>query len=90
MGPVTSDPLTIGMGVCPAPPGAVSTVQLLCDSGAIATCPGVQLVAYPRKNGQCTSPGKFQGDSPTTGVCMLPLAAQTTMPKPCEGGPSNP
>ena len=88
-GTVSSDPATIGMGVCPAPPGVIGTVQLVCDSGAIITCPDLPVVHYPRKDGNCTAPAVFQGDSPTTGACMLPLVAQTTMPDPCAGVPVN-
>ena len=83
-------PVTIGLGTCPAPPGALSTVELLCDSGAITKCPDLPLVTYPHKNTtKCVAPAVAQGDA-GTGACMLPLAAQTSMPKPCDGAPSNP
>jgi hypothetical protein len=88
-GTVSGDPATIGMGVCPAPPGAVGTVELICDSGAIINCPELPAVTYPRKDGNCTPPAVFQGDSPRVGACMLPLSAQTTMPDPCAGVPVN-
>jgi hypothetical protein len=67
-------PVTIGLGTCPAPPGALSTVELLCDSGAITKCPDLPLVTYPHKNTtKCVAPAVAQGDA-GTGACMLPLA----------------
>jgi hypothetical protein len=90
-GTVTGEPVTIGLGICPALPGAIGTVELICDSGALIACPaGLPAVTYPQKDGQCTDGAVFQGDSPTTGACMLPLPAQTTMPNPCAGVPSDP
>ena len=83
-GSATNDP------GCPGLPSALSTVQLICDSGAITPCPNeLTPAAYPRKDGNCAAPAVFQGDSATTGACMLPLAAQTTMPDPCAGVPAN-
>ncbi len=89
-GTVSSDPATIGMGVCPAPPSVVGTVELICDSGAIITCPELPAVTYPQKETtNCVAPAVPQGDV-GKGACMLPLAAQTTMPKPCDGVPTDP
>ncbi len=90
-GTVTGDPAVIGLGICPALPAAIGTVELICDSGALISCPaGLPAVTYPQKDGQCTDGAVFQGDSPTTGACILPLPAQTTMPNPCAGVPANP
>jgi hypothetical protein len=89
-GTVSGDPATIGLGICPAPPGAIGTVQLLCDSGAITTCPDLPVVHYPHKDTtQCVAPAIAQGDT-GSGACMLPLAAQTTMPSACGGVPADP
>jgi hypothetical protein len=68
----------------------VSAVELVCDSGSIAACPDLPLVTYPHKDTtKCEAPAIAQGD-PGKGACMLPLVAQTTMPSPCDGAPSNP
>jgi hypothetical protein len=89
-GTVSGDPVTIGLEICPGPPGVVSTVELRCDSGAITKCPDLLLVTYPHKDTtKCAAPAVAQGDA-GTGACILPLAAQTSMPKPCDGAPSNP
>jgi hypothetical protein len=85
-GPVPNDP-----GCNPSTTSALTTAQLICDSGAIISC--VPVDTYPPKDGKCTAPAVWQGGdpqaSPPVGACMLPLAAQTTMPHPCGGVPVN-
>jgi Right handed beta helix region len=78
-GGLTSDPAmiqTVDGPPCGSPGGGDSTVlaaELVCASGAYASCPP-GITGYPQ----------------STGVQLVALAAQQTMPNPCTGVPDNP
>jgi hypothetical protein len=79
---LTSEPpmvQTVNGGPCPATqpgsdPDAVLIAQLACASGIFAQCPTTPAANYPQN----------------TGVTLLTLAKQVTMPNPCAGVPDNP
>ncbi|MDX6286081.1 MAG: hypothetical protein QOG53_1566 [Frankiales bacterium] len=81
-GTLTSDPLAVQSNPlyspCPAPhnanPEPALLGELLCATQLVADCPTAPGATYPR----------------TTGVSLHMPAAQTTMPNPCAGVPTNP
>ena len=79
---VTSDPLFIQFlphGVCGIPDTGAGIISILslgvaCDSQFLGPCPSTEVTNYPRQ----------------TGIQMMALPPQPSMPNPCLGVPGNP